>query len=236
MSTAPNFKEIYSHRAIEYDQLVSAEDHEGNILPRLQQVRPVVGLRIIELGAGTGRLTNLLAPLAGHIAYFDISPHMLSLAKSKLARQGHQNCTGAVADNRAIPIAGGSADLVVAGWSLGHLTGWHPDRWQRVLAIVLSEMKRVVRPGGAAIILETLGTGWSTPRPPNQALADYYRLLEQEYEFDSDWIRTDYKFASMDEAFRLISFFFGSELGLRTIELGDKIVPECTGIWWLSIP
>ncbi|RAP21073.1 hypothetical protein C2W64_03656 [Brevibacillus laterosporus] len=30
----------------------------------------------------------------------------------------------------------------------------------------MSEIKRVLRPGGTAIIFETMGTGYETPHPP----------------------------------------------------------------------
>ena len=229
-----DFKEIYRRQAVEYDQLVSAEDYEGNILRALQRIRPLAGLDVIELGAGTGRLTNLLAALVNQICYFDSSTHMLSVATMKMARNGHRNCRVATADNRAIPAGNESADVVIAGWSLGHLTGWFPTSWRSEIGYALSEMKRILRPGGTAIILETLGTGRTSPRPPNQFLAAYYQWLEEANGFESFWIRTDYRFESVDEACRRVAFFFGTEFAETTAQLGSAVIPECTGIWWLT--
>lgn len=234
MGSLPDFKQIYRHRALEYDQLITAEDYQGNILPALQRIRPLAGLNIVELGAGTGRLTNLLAPVASQISYFDNSTHMLAVAAANLARNGHKNCMPSAGDNRAIPCRGESADLLIAGWTLGHLTGWFSTRWREEISAAVSEMKRVLRPGGTAIILETLGTGQSTPKPPNPALASYYSWLEKVHNFKSSWIRTDYRFDTFEEASRLIRFFFGKELAGEISHSDNPIVPECTGIWWLT--
>ena len=60
-------------------------------------------------------------------------------------------------------------------------------------------MKRVLRPGGTIILLETLGTGHETPNPPSPIMSQYHAFLEREG-FDSTWMRTDYQFASLAEA------------------------------------
>jgi hypothetical protein len=96
-------------------------------------------------------------------------------------------------------------------------------------------MKRVLRPGGAIIILETLGTGRETPQPPAPALAAYYDWLENEHGFNHTWIRTDYRFASVDEAEALTRFFFGDNLAGRIRRDNLTILPECTGIWWRTV-
>ena len=68
---------------------------------------------------------------------------------------------------------------------------------------------------------------------PTSALAQYYDLLQADFGFDMDWIRTDYRFNSLEEAVQLTRFFFGPELASKVQIQGDVIVPECTGIWWL---
>ena len=50
-------KEIYASRARDYERLVAREDYQGNILKALQDIRALAGLDVVELGAGTGRLT-----------------------------------------------------------------------------------------------------------------------------------------------------------------------------------
>ena len=228
-----DFKRIYRTQAAEYDQLVAREDYKGNILPALARIRPLAGLDVVELGAGTGRLTRLLAPYARRLVALDISPHMLGVAHRKLKSVNAVSLI--VADNRRLPLATATADLALAGWSLGHFVAWYPNQWRRQIGQVLAEMKRVLRPGGHLILLETLGTGHENPQPPHAGLAAYYHWLENEQEFARDWIRTDYYFASLAEAERLTRFFFGDDPADAVRRDRRRHLPECTGLWWLVV-
>src|SRR5690606_23389701 len=132
-------------------------------------------------------------------------------------------------DNRYLPLANGRFDLAIAGWSFSSLMGWYPHTWREEVGRVVGEMKRLLRPGGTAVIIETLGTGETTPRPPKEYLADYYRLLEAQYGFAANWIRTDYRFESAAEAEASITFFFGPQV-VERLDRQTLILPECTGI------
>jgi ubiquinone/menaquinone biosynthesis C-methylase UbiE len=228
---ADHFEDIYSRHAPRYDALVSREDYLGNILPALEGIQPLAGLDVVEFGAGTGRLTRLLVPLVRSIRAFDVSPHMLLMAEETLQSLGN-NWELSVGDNRNMPVDDEVADLTIAGWSLGHLTGWHPDTWREEIGCALREMLRIARSDGMAIILETMGTGHEMPSPPTPSLAAYYDVLETEYGFNYKWIRTDYRFQSLDEANRLTRFFFGDTLADRVLAESLTVLPECTGIWW----
>lgn len=227
-----HFQTIYNHHADRYDQLVSREDYQSNILPALCRLRPLDGLRVAEFGAGTGRLTRLLAPHVARVHAFDASPHMLEQATIRLKRMRRDNWSVAVADNRAIPLPGGLADIAIEGWSFGHLVRWYPGTWRDELDSAIAEMKRVLSPGGTTIIIETLGTGRETPQPPHEGLAACYAHLENHHGFSTTWIRTDYRFESPTEAESLVRFFFGDDLADQIAARQQAIVPECTGIWW----
>jgi ubiquinone/menaquinone biosynthesis C-methylase UbiE len=234
-----DYQEIYAGHADRYDQLVAREDYQGHILPALRKIRPLEGLDVVDLGAGTGRLSCLLAPLVKSLVLLDASPHMLAFAAAKLAcsaRGGRalDNWRTQVADNRCLPLDDGIADVAISGWSLGYLVGEHPKTWQGEVEKALREMRRVLRPRGTILILETLGTGHETPHPPSEGLADYYAFLEAGG-FSSTWIRTDYRFDSLEEAESLTRFFFGDELAALVVEYKWVILPECTGIWWLDV-
>jgi len=227
----PDHPEIYRSQAAQYDTLVSREDYQNHILPALRQILPLDGLEVVEFGAGTGRLTRLLAPVVRFIHAFDISPHMLEVAGARLEQNGQHNWRTQVSDHRRIPMAEGAGDLAISGWSVCYVVVDHPDTWQKEVAKALDEMRRVVRPGGALILLETLGTGVELPEPPAHLLA-YYAYLEG-HGFRRTWIRTDYRFESRDEAEELARFFFGEAIVEKIREDGQGVVlPECTGIWW----
>ena len=54
----PDYQAIYQNQAAQYELMVSREDYQGNLLPALNAIRPLAGLDVVELGAGTGRLTR----------------------------------------------------------------------------------------------------------------------------------------------------------------------------------
>lgn len=227
-----HFKQIYAGAADRYEALVNREDYQHNLIPALSRIRPLANLEVVEFGAGTGRLTGLLAPLVKHIRAFDEAPAMLEVLTGKLAQMGLNNWLAGVGDNRALPVPDQSADLTIEGWSFGHLCGGHPDTWRSEIGKALAEMERILRPGGTAILLETLGTGRETPQPPTPELAALYEWLQTEYGFNQTWLRTDYRFTSLDEAAQLTRFFFGEELAAAALLNNWIILPECTGIWW----
>lgn len=228
---APDHEAIYRHRAAEYDQLVSREDYQGHLLPALQRIRSLEGLAVVEFGAGTGRLTALLTPHVRRIQAFDASPPMLDVARARLEAAGPRNWRLAVGDHRAVSAEDGIADLAISGWSICYVVQERPDSWREELERALAEMRRVLRPDGHVVLIETLGTGREQPLAPDRLAAyyDYLRLAG----FDHAWIRTDYRFRDRAEAERLTRFFFGESM-VGKIQTGDQgiILPECTGLWW----
>jgi ubiquinone/menaquinone biosynthesis C-methylase UbiE len=229
----PDWREIFQKHAAEYDQLVAREDYQKNLSRVLNQILPFDGSDVVELGAGTGRLTCMLAPLVNTILAFDNSQHMLEAASAKLKRMGLRNWRVGVADNRNLPVGDRIADVAIAGWTLCCLAIWQPETWRAELGQALFQMKRILRPGGVVIILETLGTGQAVPQPPREELAVYYAWLEQEHGFSHTWIRTDFQFESLTEAESLIRFFFGDVLAQKVADENSVVLPECTGVWWL---
>ncbi|MCU0498289.1 MAG: methyltransferase domain-containing protein [Anaerolineae bacterium] len=225
-----HFQQIYAQQADQYDRMVSHEDYQGNILPALQAIRPLKDLEVIEFGAGTGRVTRLLVPHVRHIWACDLSRHMLITARDRLP----EAVSLIVGDNRQMPVRSECADLVIAGWSFGHATGWYQDRWADEIGLALDEMARIMRPDGTRVILETLGTGNQTPIAPNETLAAYYHWLETERGFQRTWVRTDLKFESIDAAVQGTRFFFGDAFADQVRREGWSTIPECTGIWWRS--
>ncbi|HZD87431.1 MAG TPA: methyltransferase domain-containing protein [Gaiellaceae bacterium] len=86
---------------------------------------------VVELGAGTGKLTRALAAVVPRVLAVEPDPRMLSV----LREQGHEGTEGSA---EAIPLGDGEADAVVAG-SCIHWFDLEP---------ALAEVHRVLRPGG----------------------------------------------------------------------------------------
>jgi ubiquinone/menaquinone biosynthesis C-methylase UbiE len=223
-------REIYREHADRYDELVRAEDCEGALGPALGAIVELAGQAVVEVGCGTGRLTEVLLDAGARVIATEREPAMLAVAQRRLADRPRLELR--VADARQLPLPDASADIGVAGWVFGHLRHWWPDQWRDEIGRALDELARVLRPGGTTIVVETLGTGTDRAAPPNQMLAEYYAWLERERGFSRREIRTDYRFADVESAARVLGFFFGPQKAELVRAHGWARVPECTGVWW----
>jgi ArsR family transcriptional regulator len=101
--------------------------------------------RLIDLGAGTGRMLTLLGGLARRSSGLDLSRQMLNIARGNVAAAGLEGCElrhGDIFDTR---LADGAADLVVVHQVLHYLG--EP-------AAAVAEAARLVAPGGRLIIVD----------------------------------------------------------------------------------
>ncbi len=119
---------------------------------------------VVELGCGTGLYTRAFAPHCGQVIATDISEPMVALAKRALAAL--PNVSVRVADAESTGLPTGSADAVVAV-NLLHIV---PDA-----EAVLTEARRLLRPGGVLIIADATGEGL----PPRLILTSLWRGLRR---------------------------------------------------------
>lgn len=229
----PDNKTVYAHHGNEYEALIAREDYQGAILSALRDITSLDNRVVLDLGAGTGRLACMLAPLVARVYAFDIAPDMLRVAREKLTESGLANWEVNIADHRQLPVDDHSADLIVSGWSVSYLAVWNSDTWREELDKAFTEMKRVLKPGSFVVLFESLGTGNESPAKLEH-LKNFYPWLD-EAGFQKKWIRTDYKFESLDEAEYLSRFFFGDELGDKVRKKNWVVLPECTGVWWKKV-
>ncbi len=156
-------RKIYQSEGDRYEALISREDYQGNISRVIDEIINVNGLDVLDLGAGTGRLTLLLAPRVRSIRAFDAWPKCCGCVASALIASGLSNWQVDIADHRQLPVQDHSADLVVSGWSVSYLSVWNQENGAVELDNWLAEMKRVLRQNGTIILLESLGTGNEEP-------------------------------------------------------------------------
>lgn len=110
---------------------------------------PRPGQRALDLAGGTGDIAALLADRVGDsglVVLSDINPDMLAIGRDRMIDGGRvANVRPSLVDAAAIPFADSSFDLVTIAFGLRNVT----DK-----ARALSEMLRVLKPGGRALVLE----------------------------------------------------------------------------------
>jgi len=100
----PNHDDIYKNQALQYERLIEKEDYEGNIIRAITNIVPdLQDLEVVDIGAGTGRLSYLLAPRVKSIIATDQSQAMLSVAEDKLRGLAISNFRTVVADHKGLP-------------------------------------------------------------------------------------------------------------------------------------
>jgi SAM-dependent methyltransferase len=226
----PTMYEIYQSHSCEYDELVNHEDYKGNLRKYLLDNFDFDGKTVIELGAGTGRVTDIYAARADRIFLFDKSRHMIEKAKENL-HDHSKKIRYDIKDNMDIENVKIKANIVLEGWSFGHTISENRSQIYQTANKLISDCKSMLIEKGTIIIMETLGTNTENPKAPSEYLLKFYNMLESEYGFRKKILRTDYRFVSNAEAKRITGYFFGSdfEKNLFFDEVG--IVKEFTGVW-----
>ena len=137
--------DFFDRVADEWDKIAGGF---GNGQARLRGITHLLptDYTVADLGCGTGYMAEPLLDTASRVICVDQSERMLEEAKKRLLRRGHaESVEFRVGDLDRLPLDDGEVDGVLAGMVLHHLPEPGP---------ALTEMHRVVKPGGTAVILE----------------------------------------------------------------------------------
>jgi len=108
---------------------------------------PKAGEQVLDVAGGTGDLARALAREVGPrgmVVHTDINQAMLRAGRERLVDEGLVLPT-VLCDAERLPFQSGRFDLVTVAFGLRNMT--HKD-------LALSEMNRVLRPGGRLLVLE----------------------------------------------------------------------------------
>ena len=100
---------------------------------------------LLDIGTGTGRVLELVAPEVTSAIGIDLSREMLALARHNLDKDGLQHCQVRHADMYQLPFAQERFDAVTL-----HMVLHYSERPAQVLA----EAARVLNPGGRVVVVD----------------------------------------------------------------------------------
>ncbi len=138
----------FDRNAAQWDEIRSLYVDELDVEQRLLKL--VTGETVadlLDIGTGTGRIMELLAPHVGHAEGIDLSSEMLVVARSKLEQAGLRNCRVRKGDMYQLPFPSGSFDLVTIHQVL-HFAEWPNE--------AIAEAARVLRSEGRLVIVDFL--------------------------------------------------------------------------------
>ena len=136
----------FTANAAQWESLRSLHVHEQEVEAALLTLLGNAKFdTLIDLGTGTGRMLELLSPLASKLWGVDQSRDMLAVARGKLEALGLKHAQLRQADIYALPYADAAGDLITIHQVLHFL-----DDPQRALV----EARRVLKPGGTLVIVD----------------------------------------------------------------------------------
>lgn len=161
LSKSPNeIAAMFNHVAERYDLMdllmTGGMDHVWMSAFRTA-VNPLPGEKVLDVAAGTGASSAVLAKAGAEVTACDLSEGMI-----EVGRRRHPEIEFIHGDAMELPFEEASFDVVTISWGLRNI----PDP-----GLALREMARVVRPKGRLVVCE-----FSTP--PNRAFRSLYEFYQ----------------------------------------------------------
>lgn len=211
-------KQFWDSRSANYDAQFDRAPIRRHIMEEIARrvPQPAAVRRVMDLGAGTGRLTEFLSARLpdARFSLIDFSPKMLAFARTRLAES--RVCEFHETDFAHLPAADGTVDLVVSACALHHVDD--PGKFAAA-----AEIARVLRPGGLAVIVDEV---ICDPALIGNSAALDRRMREVFYPHEDPGV-LDETFADIEEwpaeLSRLTSFFESAGLPAQATPLNEII-------------
>lgn len=138
----------FSQHAEEWDSIRVRMVSDTDIEQRLGELLHSRSIDLfLDLGTGTGRILEILAPQVRKGMGYDLSREMLGVARSNLENAGVTNCTVRSSDIHSIGMDDACADLITIHQVLHYCD--NPEK-------VVSEAARLLKPGGQLLLVDFL--------------------------------------------------------------------------------
>jgi ubiquinone/menaquinone biosynthesis C-methylase UbiE/DNA-binding transcriptional ArsR family regulator len=136
----------FSENAPNWDSIRSLYVDEREVEAALIEIVAAAAPRdLLDIGTGTGRILEILAPRVGQALGIDQSREMLAVARVNLERAGSANGMVRLGDMYQLPLPDASFDAVVI-----HQVLHYADR----PAAAIAEAARVLRPKGVLVVVD----------------------------------------------------------------------------------
>lgn len=163
----------FSRAAQSYDQVANLQ---RRIADQLRLWLPVDSHEtVLDLGCGTGYANAWLSGLSDQLINLDLAEGMLSFARQR----GAEGCFVG-GDAEALPLRDASVDLIWSSLAL---------QWSEQPQALMSELARVLRPGGR-LLISTLGPSTLHELRSSWRSVDQHQHVNQFYSPDT-WISVD---------------------------------------------
>lgn len=143
----------YDLRALDSDAELARLEAQAAVVRRmegawLRGLRVSPGADVLDLGCGPGFVSELLAELvpAGSVTGVDASAALLAQAGARMVALGHSHVRFVEAWADRLPLPDASVDFAYSRFLFQHLSA---------PAAVLKELRRVMRPGGRVVLVDT---------------------------------------------------------------------------------
>ena len=196
---------VFRNHAEIYDSFSRAEDKGNKLLERLSSLATCRGRRILEIGCGTGKYIELIAPESQSYIAVDSSRRMIEFARKRCERIGGTRFIHCEAGT--LPIKSSSIDVVFASWVISGIVPWQARER------VVNESLRVLKPDGHIWLFENDSGGeFMDMRDPAGANWDKENVewLMKRCGFSIvDRIQTEFRFPSVEKAKEILGFIMG---------------------------
>jgi len=138
--------ESFRRKGADWDEMRALDLPAAAVEQALLDLFPVgAAARVLDIGTGTGRLLELLAPRISLGLGVDASRGMLALARARLATPGLTHCAVRLADMYRLPLPDGGFDAVVMQMVL---------HYAEDVGAALAEAARMLRSGGRLVVVD----------------------------------------------------------------------------------
>jgi ubiquinone/menaquinone biosynthesis C-methylase UbiE len=113
-----------------------------------QEIATVPQAQVLDLGCGAGHASFAVAPHAASVTAYDMTAQMLAVVEREASTRGLRNIATLQGMAEALPFTDAHFDFVISRYSAHH---WHD------VPAALREIRRVLKPDGRALLIDTAG-------------------------------------------------------------------------------